>query len=234
MSLTDEAKLRILFRLVRSAAEVVPCARELKVLAETIVDVADEVRKGRVQYSIEAVDRNQDKAKSTSKGAEPDLSLSILWRELKFAHISFGAEEFKSLLVLSGAIQLERCLIVQSRPSTTIHLDTLPGLKGAGQFLDSRLVVEHDKAILTTPAANMYDPGGIPSNRHQISYDGEQTMTLGSSAWRIESKSCDSLSSEICSQLAVAGLKCVAITFALVGRAPNRHYSVCIVRSDTC
>lgn len=107
--LTTEAKLRILFRLVRAASEALPCVKEIKVVAETAVDIVDEYRKGAVVCS--RPDSITTAGDSASIDPIPDVSFSILSQELQFAHISFGDKAFRDVLADSGTIQLEDCLI---------------------------------------------------------------------------------------------------------------------------
>src|SRR5262245_7378260 len=99
--ITTEAKLRILFRLVRAAAEFIPGAQIVKIVAETVVDVADEVRRG-VVYTVEKPIVQQPSVNPAPDESSPDLSLSLIWRELRFDHISFPPSEFKALLASSS------------------------------------------------------------------------------------------------------------------------------------
>jgi hypothetical protein len=230
--LTTEAKLRILFRIVKAASEVVPCVKEIKVFAEAAVDIADEVRKGTVVGSV----ATPELCRVQPIDPTPDLSLALLCQELKFDHISFPPDVFRTLLADSGTIQLEDCLIVPSGKNLIIHLDTLPGLQGRRQFGEAKLFVGSTGAVLTTPGSQIFNESDAPAKSCELVYTSGHSLTLGS-RWTIHWSPEDRLSPNICSRLSVENLVCTVLGFYLQpedadrNERPSREFSLCIVRS---
>lgn len=191
-----------------------------------MVDVADEYRKGIVYSAPPVVDPPPDQMQTESRA---DFSLSILWRELGFTHISFPIEPFHALLAESGAIEFDDCLIVSDCMPHCIHLDTLPGLRGRRQFLDGRLSIEADCIVLATPGSAMARPHNTSSYRIDFRYGEHLTFAL-ENQWQITVEPHDSLAEPVCKRLTVLGLGCTVVTFL---KLPDIRFSICIARTQT-
>jgi hypothetical protein len=226
--ITTEAKFRILFRLARAAAEFIPGAQIPKVLVETAVDVVDEYRKG-IVYTVEKAAVQETPTDAPISESVPDLSLSVICRELHFDLISFPACEFKTLLSISSTIELEDCVIASDDKEISLHLNTLPNLRGRGQFIDARMIIMSDKAVIHIPAASIRDESDATSNVVEVRYAEPRRYTVDNT-WEVVVSPSHSLSSAICARLTVADLKCTAFTFASLSRSALR-FAVCVVRS---
>ena len=222
-----------MFRLLRAVAEVTPCIKEGKVIAETLVDVADEVKKGTIVYSTSNIQSEKpDQAREANSMGDnhvSDLSLAVLSKVLDFTQISFQAARFRSLLAESGTIQLGRYLIAPSEPSINVNLGSLAGLP-PGPFLDARLIIEQSQAVLMTPGVKICDPAGKLSHIHSLPYSLAQVLTIGNSAWQVRSRPYKSLTAHECPLVNVDSLPGTSITFGLRDKA-EAEFSICIVNT---
>jgi hypothetical protein len=232
--LTSEAKLRILYRILKGVGQIVPVIKEVVIVAETAVGVADDYEKGLVVCSSPNPSLSKQPLNISSE-IRPDLSLDVLWQVLQFEHISFRPEVFRSLLQESGIIQLPDCLIVPSSNDIAIHIDTLPRLKGRYQFSGAILTARTTGAILTTPGAMITDTSGQPVHRLNIAYDRPSSLKVGKT-WTIDTRPGASLPRSVCSQISVDPWRCEVISFSLFPEGsgpeanPSREFSICIVR----
>lgn len=210
----SELALRLIYRILKGVADVIPGPREAVLLAETLFEVADELKRS-------SREKLPPPALAAPQSQVPDISFGLLMKHIGFTSISFERAPWLRLLQDVKQIELGQCLFILGQPGTKVTLGMLPELRGVGEFERATITVNSQSSVTLTFPALKFAKTLEAQESSKVNHCLE-TVTLGINGWLLAAQNLASINSKICPALQVRNAESLLLSFYHSAQSPLR------------